>query len=51
MLMPDASSACIASAFTLYYRVQVGQNHDLTWTLAVLFRWVLVYFLSNLGVY
>ena len=51
MLMTDPSSACIASAFTLYYRVQVSQNHDLTWTLAILFRWVSVYILSNLGDY
>ena len=42
MLIPDASSACIASAFTLYYRVQLGRNDDMTWTLVVLFRWVLV---------
>ena len=51
ILTPDASSACIASAVSLYYRVQLGRNDDLTWTLVVLFRWVLVCFRSNFGTY
>ena len=51
ILTPDTSSACIASGVSLYYRVQLGRNDDLIWTLVVLFRWVLVCFRSNLEIY
>jgi len=33
-------SACIASAFGLYYRVKLGRNSDVTWKLIFVLLWV-----------